>query len=286
MGALEGSDLLALGIAADQQRRALHPENVVTYQVVAPAGLLLEQAVNQESTHGSGAVMLDTVADISSLPVDQLEPRLRSMHREAPSVTFHHLPIAQSGVEGAATALDRLHAAGLRSLVLQVAGPLPQQTESLLRLAASHSIGVTLVYTIGRGESAADRVAALMSIRLLQQATHAVQAMVLRIHHASTPEARREEEATAVDYLKTLAVTRIFLDNVEHVVTEWDVMGPKVLELALRFGADDADRVPWSEDGRVGPSHHGGETELRRIIRDAGFRPVERDALFRQSLLR
>ena len=82
------------------------------------------------------------------------------------------------------------------------------------------------------------------------------------------------------------AVARLFLGNFDHVQGGWSVMGPKVLELALRFGADDAGVVPWSQVGIGQPSHHGGEAELRRIIRDAGFRPVERDALFRQSLLR
>jgi cyclic dehypoxanthinyl futalosine synthase len=122
-------------------------------------------------------------------------------------------------------------------------------------------------------------------LRDLQQSSHSIQAVRVRVHHAASPEARREEDATAVDYLKTLAVTRIFLDNVEHLQTDWSVMGPKVLELALRFGADDAGAIPWSQAGNPEPSHHGGESELRRIIRDAGFRPVERDALFRQSLL-
>jgi cyclic dehypoxanthinyl futalosine synthase len=118
-----------------------------------------------------------------------------------------------------------------------------------------------------------------------QQESNAIRAVLVRVHHADAPNARREEEATAVDYLKTLAVTRLILDNVEHLQTDWSVMGPKVLELALRFGADDAGSVPRYPAGNAGPSHHGGESELRRIIRDAGFRPVERDALFRQSLL-
>jgi cyclic dehypoxanthinyl futalosine synthase len=126
----------------------------------------------------------------------------------------------------------------------------------------------------------------LATLRALQEESNAIQAVLLRVYHAATPEARREEEATAVDYLKTLAVARLFLDNVEHLQTDWSVMGPKVLELALRFGADDAGSVPWSQAGSPEPSHHGGESELRRIIRDAGFRPVERDAFFRQSLLR
>jgi len=139
---------------------------------------------------------------------------------------------------------------------------------------------------IGNAESLEQRIGILQMLWNLQQDSHSIQVVRVRVHHAATPAARREEEATAVDYLKTLAVTRIFLDNVEHLQTDWSVMGPKVLELALRFGADDAGAVSWSQAGNPEPSHHGGESELRRIIRDAGFRPVERDAFFRQSLLR
>ena len=276
---------------ADQLRRALHPENVVTYSLAAPVGLTLEAAAQQARTHGSGAVALADVADIAGLMPAQLETRMLALHGASPSVTFHSLRALHLRADDGAAALERLHAAGLRSILFELpaedVSALPlSQAESLLRAAARLAIGVTIAYTMGRGESAEERVADLHAIRLLQQNTQAVQSIVLRIHHASTPEARREEEATAVDYLKTLAVTRLFLDTIAHVTTEWNVMGPKVLELALRFGADDAGAVPWSQDGRGGPSHHGGEAEMRRIIRDAGFRPVERDALFRQSLLR
>ncbi len=290
LDALRGTDLLAIGMEADQLRHALHPEDVVTYALVAPAGLSLEEAAYQECAHGVGAVMLPGVARLSDLSLEQLEARLIALHRESPAIAFHHLPARR--LQGAEVAmLERLHGAGLRSILFEIpvmdgSSLSPLQAEPLLRLAASLSIGVTVAYTMGRGESVEDRVAELRRIHLLQQTTQALQAIVLRIHHASTPEARREEEATAVDYLKTLAVTRLLLDNVEHVSADWGVMGPKVLELALRFGANDAATVPRSQDGTGGPSHHGGEAELRRIIRDAGFRPVERDALFRQSLLR
>jgi cyclic dehypoxanthinyl futalosine synthase len=156
----------------------------------------------------------------------------------------------------------------------------------LLCAAATCGLLVSVSITIGNAESLEQRMGILQMVRDLQQISHSIQVVRIHIHHAVSPEARREEEATAVDYLKMLAVTRIFLDNVEHLQTDWSVMGPKVLELALRFGADDAGAIPWSQDGSPEPSHHGGESELRRIIRDAGFRPVERDALFRQSLLR
>jgi cyclic dehypoxanthinyl futalosine synthase len=291
LDAIRATDLLAIGMDADQLRSALHPEGVVTYSLVAPAGLVFEAAVQQALTQGSGAVTLSGVADIAGLTLHQLEARMLAVHRASPSVTFHSLRAVHLRSDDMAAALERLHGAGLRSILFELPAEdaslfAPAPAELLLRAAARLSIGVTVAYTIGRGESTEERVTELRSIRLLQQSTHAMQSIALRIHHAATPEARREEEATAVDFLKTLAAARLFLDTIDHVTAEWDAMGPKVLELALRFGADDAGAVPWSQDARGGPSHHGGEAELRRIIRDAGFRPVERDALFRQSLLR
>jgi cyclic dehypoxanthinyl futalosine synthase len=155
----------------------------------------------------------------------------------------------------------------------------------MLSAARALDLSVRAGFTIGQGESIDQRVDALSALQSLQHATQAFTAVQVRVHRSNTPDARREEDATAVDYLRTLAVTRLFLSEVDHVQTDWTVMGPKVLELALRFGADDAGVVPWSQAGTPEPSHHGGESELRRIIRDAGFQPVERDALFRQSLL-
>jgi cyclic dehypoxanthinyl futalosine synthase len=187
-------------------------------------------------------------------------------------------------------ALPRLQAAGLRSITADFDPSLRslsyEESVLLVRSAAACGLVVSASITIGNGESLEQRIGTLQMLRDLQEDAHSIQVVSVRVHHAATPEARREEEATAVDYLKTLAVTRIFLANVAHLQTDWSIMGPKVLELALRFGADDAGAVPWSQAGNPGPSHHGGESELRRIIRDAGFRPVERDALFRQSLLR
>jgi cyclic dehypoxanthinyl futalosine synthase len=119
----------------------------------------------------------------------------------------------------------------------------------------------------------------------VQDETGGFVAMRVTIRHFALAEARREEEATAADYLKTLAVARLMLENIPHIEGDWTVQGPKVLGLALRFGADDAGSVAPRQVERREARHHGGEAEVRRIIRDAGFRPVERDALFRQSIL-
>jgi cyclic dehypoxanthinyl futalosine synthase len=292
LDALRSSDLLEIGILANQIRRNLHPENVVTYELRGMA-TSLEQASSEAVSRGS-SVDLSQIRDAEHLPLDTLQASLLARHTQPGHVTFHHLPISCLKAidrSALAEALRRLHQAGLRSLsanfeTTQTFATLSAHHGALLRAAAECDLLVSISITIGNSESLEQRVETLAMLRAFQEESNAIQAVLLRVHHAATPEARREEEATAVDYLKTLAATRLFLDNVEHLQTDWSVMGPKVLELALRFGADDAGSVPWSQAGSPEPSHHGGESELRRIIRDAGFRPVERDALFRQSLLR
>jgi cyclic dehypoxanthinyl futalosine synthase len=292
LDALRGSDLLGIGILANQTRCNLHPENVVTYELRGMS-TSLEQA-SREATSRGGGVDLSQIRDAEHIPLDTLEASLLASHTQPDQVTFHHLLISRlQAVDGSALVetLRRLHQGGLRSLSAnfypaETAAASTTQLAGLLRAAAECDLLVSISITIGNSESLEQRVKTLAMLRAFQEESNAIQAVLLRVYHAATPEARREEEATAVDYLKTLAVTRLFLDNVKHLQTDWSVMGPKVLELALRFGADDAGSVPWSQAGNPEPSHHGGESELRRIIRDAGFRPVERDALFRQSLLR
>ena len=292
LDALRSSDLLEIGILANQTRLNLHPENVVTYELRGMA-TSLEEASREAALRG-GSVDLSQILDAEHIPLDTLQASLLAQHTQPNQVTFQRLPIAcLQTVDGSALAetLRRLHQAGLRSLSAtfhtpETASASTTQLAGMLRAGAECDLRVSISITIGNSESLEQRVQTLATLRALQEESNAIQAVLLRVYHAATPEARREEEATAVDYLKTLAATRLFLDNIEHLQTDWSVMGPKVLELALRFGADDAGAVPWSQAGSPEPSHHGGESELRRIIRDAGFRPVERDALFRQSLLR
>jgi cyclic dehypoxanthinyl futalosine synthase len=90
-----------------------------------------------------------------------------------------------------------------------------------------------------------------------------------------------EDEPTAVGYLKTLAVARMMLDNIENVEAGGAARGLKVLQTALRFGANDAGWLMDEASGSTG----AGEEDLRRVIRDAEFRPVERDAAYRTMFL-
>jgi len=82
-----------------------------------------------------------------------------------------------------------------------------------------------------------------------------------------------QSDGTAVEHLKIVALTRIYLDNVLHVQASWQG-GLKIGQVALRFGAND---INGAEAGSV----RATEEDIRRIIRDAGFVPKQRDALFR-----
>jgi cyclic dehypoxanthinyl futalosine synthase len=292
LDALGSQDLLDLGMSANQLRLHLHPEPVVTYELCGRASSLEEAA--REAVSHTAAMDLERVRDIDHNSLDALKATLAARRDRFPEITFQRLPVSalRSFAENplaVAGALRDLRAAGVLSLSANFVPALrhPQNDDlgTLLRAAADSGLSVAASVTIGNSETFEQRIDTLKMLRDLQQDSHAIHVALIRVHHAASAEARREEDATAVDYLKTLAVTRLFLDNVEHIQTDWSVMGPKVLELALRFGADDAGAIPWSQSGNPEPSHHGGESELRRIIRDAGFRPVQRDALFRQSVL-
>jgi cyclic dehypoxanthinyl futalosine synthase len=98
---------------------------------------------------------------------------------------------------------------------------------------------------------------------------------------------RKWDEATSVEYLKTLAVARLFLSNIKNVQASWVTQGLKVLQLGLRFGGNDVGSVMLEENvvRSAGVTNCTTEEELRHIIRDAGFRPAQRDTLYRTYFL-
>ncbi len=96
-----------------------------------------------------------------------------------------------------------------------------------------------------------------------------------------------KEEATAVEYLKTLAISRIYLDNFDNVQCSWVTQGLKTCQMGLRFGGNDVGSIMIEENvvSAAGAHHRASEEELRRIIRDAGFIPKQRDTLYRTYFL-
>ena len=150
--------------------------------------------------------------------------------------------------------------------------------ESLEGHRQAHAAGLKTAagMVFGAGESLEQRVERLFAIRELQEETSGFIAFSLTTIRA---ESTGIEPPTAVEYMRTLAVCRLVLDNIQHVESSCVRQGLKVFQMALRFGANDAGAIPSGH--RLGFT----EEDLRRVIRDAGFRPVERDLHYQTMYL-
>jgi cyclic dehypoxanthinyl futalosine synthase len=90
------------------------------------------------------------------------------------------------------------------------------------------------------------------------------------------------EEPTGIDYLKMLAVSRLFLDNIQHIQASWLTQGIKLGQTSLRFGADDMGSIMIEENvvSAAGAHNEANERDLRYQIREAGYVPQQRDILY------
>ncbi|MBV9624158.1 MAG: dehypoxanthine futalosine cyclase [Acidobacteria bacterium] len=155
----------------------------------------------------------------------------------------------------------------------------------------AHRLGMRTTATMmfGVGENYEQRVNHLERLYRLQEETGGFTAFIpwtFQPAHTALG-GRKWDEATAVEYLKNLAISRLYLSNFDNVQSSWVTQGLKVCQLGLRFGGNDVGSVMLEENvvRAAGVSNHTTEEELRRIIRDAGFRPAQRDTLYRRCFL-
>ena len=104
--------------------------------------------------------------------------------------------------------------------------------------------------------------------------------------HTFAPLARRMDEAVTTGYgdMRTVALARLLVDNIDSIQVDWSRLGAKLAQVALTFGADDVDSVSPSDSLEHGPRRRPLE-ELKRNILAAGRVPVERDGCFEMSTL-
>jgi cyclic dehypoxanthinyl futalosine synthase len=155
----------------------------------------------------------------------------------------------------------------------------------------AHQLGMRTTATMmfGVGETYEHRINHFQRVYDLQQETGGFTAFIPWSFQPKNTAlgGRKWDEATSVEYLKLLAIARLFLDNIENVQASWVTQGLKVLQLGLRFGGNDVGSVMLEENvvRAAGTSNCTTEEELRHIIRDAGFKPVQRDTLYRTMFL-
>ncbi|HEX5422096.1 MAG TPA: cyclic dehypoxanthinyl futalosine synthase [Candidatus Acidoferrales bacterium] len=156
---------------------------------------------------------------------------------------------------------------------------------------AAHALGMRTTATMmfGCGEEYRHRVNHLERIRRIQEDTGGFTAFIPWIFAPeNTPLGKKVPQTTAFDYLKTLAISRMYLDNIDHVQSSWLTPGIKICQVGLQFGADDVGSILIEENvvHAAGVRNRTNEIELRRIISDAGFIPAQRDTLYRSYFLK
>ncbi|MGH3042699.1 MAG: cyclic dehypoxanthinyl futalosine synthase, partial [Gaiellaceae bacterium] len=195
--------------------------------------------------------------------------------------------------------LTRLRDAGLDSVpgggaeilvdrVRDIIAPKKTRTAEWLGvMREAHRLGVSSTATMmyGHVETLEERVEHMRRIRELQDETHGFRAF---ISWTFQPSGTRLAEhvthyPTSFDYLLTQAVSRIYLDNVDHIQSSWVTQGMKVGQVALGFGADDMGSVMIEENvvSAAGTTHRADTDDFVRAIKALGKVPVQRDTLYR-----
>ncbi len=212
------------------------------------------------------------------------------LHALSPPEVIHLARLSQLPVPAV---LDRLIAAGLDSIPGGGAEILVDRVRRLLhcygkatadewidvmRHAHARGLRTTATMMYGTVETPAERIEHLMRLRDLQDETGGFTAFITWSFQPQHTELGGVE-ATGVDYLRTLAVARIVLDNFDNLQASWVTQGGKVGQLSLAYGANDMGSVMIEENvvRAAGAAYCMDEIEIVRNVEDAGFTPKRRN---------
>ena len=197
-----------------------------------------------------------------------------------------------------AETFQRLKAAGLDSMpggggeilddeIRDDISPLKCSSEEWLMVhREAHSLNLRTTGTMmtGVGETIRHRVNHLEKLRQLQDETGGFTAFIpwtFQPEHTELAK-RNLPEVTAAEYLRMLALSRIYLDNFDNIQVSWLTVGLKVGQVGLRFGVNDMGSIMIEENviSAAGARNRANDAELRRVIADAGFVPRQRTSLY------
>ena len=199
------------------------------------------------------------------------------------------------------TVITRLKAAGLDSFAgagaeilvgraRHAIAPLKEPGEIWLQvMETAHELGVesTATFMMGTGESNAERIEHLSMIRDVQDRTGGFRSFIPWTYQAENNHLKGRTQATTLEYLRLVAVARLFFDNIAHLQGSWLTTGKAAGQLTLHFGADDLGSVMLEENvvSSAGARHRSNRTELIGLIRSAGRVPAQRDTLYRHLVV-
>ena len=216
------------------------------------------------------------------------------LHALSPPEIVHTAKISKLTI---VDTLNRLNDAGLDSIpgggaeilvdrVRQKISPHKCSTREWLDVmdcAHGMNIPTTATMMFGHVETVEDRVEHLRRIRDQQDKTMGFTAFIPWPFQPGRTELGLDHDissqVTGLDYLKTLAISRMFLDNFDNLQSSWVTQGPKVGQMALYYGANDMGSTMLEENvvRAAGTVHCLNEEDIRRIITDSGFKPQRRN---------
>jgi len=257
--------------------------------------------------HGTGILLQGGVHP--DLSIEYYEELLWKLNQRFPEIHLHAFSppeikfIAKKERLSFHEVIGRLKDAGLMSIpgggaeilsddirkeVLAYPKASSEEWIDIMRQAHRHDLRTSATMMFGMGEELVARVEHLQRVRDLQDETGGFTAFIgwtFQKEHTDLPEI---ETATADEYLKNLAVSRLFLDNIRHVQASWVTQGNKIGQLALRFGADDMGSIMIEENvvAAAGTSYCMSQEEMERLIRSAGYEPRQRTNLYERYVTR
>jgi cyclic dehypoxanthinyl futalosine synthase len=197
--------------------------------------------------------------------------------------------------------LTRLRDAGLDSIpggggeilvdrVRDLIAPKKTKSEEWLGvMREAHRLGISTTATMmyGHVETLEERVEHMRKVRALQDELHGFRAFISWTFQSDgnrlADKVPREAMPTSFEYLLTQAVSRIYLDNIDHIQSSWVTQGMKIGQVALGFGADDLGSIMIEENvvSAAGTTYRASADDFARVIRALGKVPVQRDTLYR-----
>ncbi|MBI4115440.1 MAG: dehypoxanthine futalosine cyclase [Candidatus Omnitrophica bacterium] len=235
------------------------------------------------------------------LPLDFYLEMIRTIHSAFPRIQIHsfsvveidfiakkeRMPLREVLLQFKEAGLNSIPGGGAEILVERVRDKIsPKKIDSngwidFMRTAHEAGLRTTATMVFGHIETIEERVEHLERLRNLQDETHGFRAFICwTLSPNGTPRMSHFRQAGGEDYLRTLAISRLFLDNFENIQSGWLTEGTKIGQVALGFGANDMGGT-LLEDKVLEPTgmsaSHVRKDDLIRLIREAGYTPAQRN---------
>jgi cyclic dehypoxanthinyl futalosine synthase len=234
--------------------------------------------------------------------VEYYERAFAAIKAEYPQLVIHSLGasevqhMAKVSAVSIEEAISRLKAAGLDSFAGAGAELLPERPRTAIAplkesgerwleiMETAHRLGLesTSTMLMGTGETNAERIRHIAMIREVQDRTGGFRAFIPYTYQPENNHLKGRTQATTIEYVRMIAIARLFLHNVAHIQGSWLTVGKEAGQLTLHYGADDLGSVMLEENvvSSAGARHRSNRMELIHLIRTAGRIPAQRDTLY------